>query len=156
MKKFFTVATMFALVVGFAACGGGDDEPTTPTPPSTEQPGDNPTDDPTDDPTDQPGADEVKFVNRVTSASTGLTLAATHSFLEVSDEVAPVEVEFAVFNAEGQNITDAATVYVIEGNISSRSVHFRRSQRSQRCRHIHPCEAPPPCRTRKAPHAICG
>ena len=99
MKKFFTVATMFALVVGFAACGGGDDEPTTPTPPSTEQP---------------------KFVNRVTSPSTGLTLAATHSFLEVSDEVAPVEVEFAVFNAEGQNITDAATVYVVEGNSSVR------------------------------------
>ena len=119
MKKFFTVATMFALVVGFAACGGGDDEPT-PTPPSTEQPGDNPTDDPTDDPTDQPSADAVKFVNRVTSASTGLTLAATHSFLEVSDEVAPVEVEFAVFNAEGQNITDAATVYVVEGNSSVR------------------------------------
>ena len=31
MKKFFAVATMFALVVGFAACSGGDDEPTPPT-----------------------------------------------------------------------------------------------------------------------------
>lgn len=101
MKKFFTVATMFALVVGFAACGGGDDEPTTP-------------------PAEQPGANEVKFVNRVTSASTGLTLAATHSFLEVSEEVAPAEVVFAVFNAAGEDITDAATVYVVEDNTSVR------------------------------------
>ncbi len=106
MKKFFTVATMFALAVGFAACGGGDDETTPPPPPSTEQ----------------PGNEEDKFVNRVTSASTGLTLAATHNFVEVSPEAAPVEVEFAVFNAQGQDITNAASVYVIEGSTSVRIV----------------------------------
>lgn len=123
MKKFFTVATMFVLAVGFAACGGGDDDGGT-TPPTTEQPGDNPNDNPNDNPGDVPGdGTEVqpteKFVNYATSKS-GLTLAATHFFLEVSKEAEPVVIKFAVYDQAGQDVTADASIYVMEGSNSVR------------------------------------
>ena len=123
MKKFFTVATMFVLAVGFAACGGGDDDGGT-TPPTTEQPGDNPNDNPNDNPGDVPGdGTEVqpteKFVNYATSKS-GLTLAATHFFLEVSEEAEPVVIKFAVYDQAGQDVTADASIYVMEGSNSVR------------------------------------
>ena len=123
MKKFFTVATMFVLAVGFAACGGGDDDGGT-TPPPTEQPGDNPNDNPNDNPGDVPGdGTEVqpteKFVNYATSKS-GLTLAATHFFLEVSEEAEPVVIKFAVYDQAGQDVTADASIYVMEGSNSVR------------------------------------
>lgn len=104
MKKFFTVATMFVLAVGFAACGGGDDEPATP---GTERPG------------QQPGTNANKFVNRAT-AKNGLTIAATHHFVEVSDDAAPATVEFAVFNKNGQDITKDASIYIVDDNNSTK------------------------------------
>lgn len=123
MKKFFTVATMFVLAVGFAACGGGDDDGGT-TPPTTEQPGDNPNDNPNDNPGNVPGdGTEVqpteKFVNYATSKS-GLTLAATHFFLEVSEEAEPVVIKFAVYDQAGQDVTADASIYVMEGSNSVR------------------------------------
>ena len=84
MKKFFTVATMFALVAGFAACSSSDDGGSTP-----------------------PAAPAEVFVNRATSNS-GLTLAATHHFLEVSAEAGPTEIKFAVYN-NGQDVTSEAS-----------------------------------------------
>ena len=97
MKKFFTVATMFALVAGFTACSSSDDGGSTP-----------------------PAAPAEEFVNRATSNS-GLTLAATHHFLEVSAEAEPTEIKFAVYN-NGQDVTSDASVYVLEGNNSKKLV----------------------------------
>lgn len=94
---------MFALAVGFAACGGSDGDGGVETPPAP------------------PAATVDKFVNRVTSEK-GLTLAATHNFLEVSEEAAPVVIEFAVYDKNGQDVTSEASVYVIEGLSSKKLV----------------------------------
>lgn len=88
---------MFALVAGFAACSSSDDGGSTP-----------------------PAAPAEEFVNRATSNS-GLTLAATHHFLEVSAEAEPTEIKFAVYN-NGQDVTSDASVYVLEGNNSKKLV----------------------------------
>lgn len=88
---------MFALVAGFAACSSSDDGGSTP-----------------------PAAPKEEFVNRATSNS-GLTLAATHHFLEVSAEAEPTEIKFAVYN-NGQDVTSDASVYVLEGNNSKKLV----------------------------------
>ena len=116
MKKFFTLAVMFALAVGFTACGGSDDNgDTLPPPPNqdTELPGGNPDDAPEATP-------ETRFVNSVTSKKSGLTLAATHNFLEVSEEAAPVVIKFAVFDQDGKDVTADASIYVMEGSNSVR------------------------------------
>lgn len=97
MKKFLTIATMFALAVGFVACSGSDDGGSTP-----------------------PANPKDEFVNRATSKS-GLALAATHHFLEVSENAEPVVIKFAVFN-NGQDVTSNASVYVLEGNSSKKLV----------------------------------
>lgn len=99
MKKFLTVAVMFALAVGFTSCGG-DDGGSTP-----------------------PPAPTGKYVNYAKSES-GLTLAATHHFLEVSEEAEPVTIEFAVYN-NGQDVTSNASVYVVEGNSSKKLVNAK-------------------------------
>ncbi|MBO7294478.1 MAG: hypothetical protein J6U65_03585, partial [Bacteroidaceae bacterium] len=109
MKKFLTWATMFALVVGFSACGGGDDETTPPGSGDGGQ-GSNPT-------PEVPVA--PKYVNQATSKN-GLTIAATHNFVEVSAEAAPATIEFAVFNKDGQDVTANASVYIIEGSSSTK------------------------------------
>jgi len=107
MKKFFSWATMFALVVGFSACGGGDDETT---PPGTGEGGQTPN--------PNPGTEVVdKFVNKAKSKN-GLTIAATHNFVEVSSDAKPTTIEFAVFNKDGQDVTSNASVYVMEGSNS--------------------------------------
>ena len=107
MKKFFSWATMFALVVGFSACGGGDDETT---PPGTGEGGQTPN--------PNPGTEVVdKFVNKAKSKN-GLTIAATHNFVEVSNDAKPTTIEFAVFNKDGQDVTSNASVYVMEGSNS--------------------------------------
>ncbi len=109
MKKFLTWATMFALVVGFSACGGGDDETT---PPGTGEGGQTPN--------PNPGTEVVdKFVNKAKSKN-GLTIAATHNFVEVSNDVAPTTIEFAVYNNDGQDVTANASVYVVEGSSSTK------------------------------------
>lgn len=101
---------MFALVVGFSACGGGDDETT---PPGTGEGGQTPN--------PNPGTEVVdKFVNKAKSKN-GLTIAATHNFVEVSNDAKPTTIEFAVFNKDGQDVTSNASVYVMEG---SNSVKF--------------------------------
>lgn len=98
---------MFALVVGFSACGGGDDETT---PPGTGEGGQTPN--------PNPGTEVVdKFVNKAKSKN-GLTIAATHNFVEVSNDANPTTIEFAVFNKEGQDVTSNASVYVMEGSNS--------------------------------------
>ena len=88
---------MFALVAGFTACSSSDDGGTTP-----------------------PAAPAEEFVNRATSNS-GLTLAATHHFLEVSEDAEPSVIKFAVYN-NGQDVTSDASVYVIEGGNSKKLV----------------------------------
>ena len=98
---------MFALVVGFSACGGGDDETT---PPGTGEGGQTPN--------PNPGTEVVdKFVNKAKSKN-GLTIAATHNFVEVSNDAKPTTIEFAVFNKDGQDVTSNASVYVMEGSNS--------------------------------------
>lgn len=98
---------MFALVVGFSACGGGDDETT---PPGTGEGGQTPN--------PNPGTEVVdKFVNKAKSKN-GLTIAATHNFVEVSSDAKPTTIEFAVFNKDGQDVTSNASVYVMEGSNS--------------------------------------
>ena len=109
MKKFLTWASMFAFVVGFSACGGGDDDTT---PPGGNGGGQTPN--------PNPGPEVVdKFVNRATSKN-GLTIAATHNFVEVSEDAEPTTIEFAVYNKDGQNVTANASVYVIEGLSSTK------------------------------------
>ena len=109
MKKFLTWATMFALVVGFSACGGGDDETT---PPGTGEGGQTPN--------PNPGTEVVdKFVNKAKSKN-GLTIAATQHFVEVSEDAKPTTIEFAVFDKNGQDVTSNASVYVMEGSNSKK------------------------------------
>ena len=107
MKRFLAFATCFAVICGFAACSsGGDDEnggnpgggnsggePSGPVAPSA--PGD--------------------YANRVVSED-GLTLVATSQFVEVGDTNA---VNFAVF-MDGVNVTNAASIYVINNGQSSK------------------------------------
>ena len=109
MKKFLTWATMFALVVGFSACGGGDDE--TPPPGSGDGgQGSNPT-------PEVPV--KTEFVNRATSKN-GLTIAATAHFVEVSKENPLARIGLAVYDKQGRDVTTDASVYVIEGNSSTK------------------------------------
>ena len=107
---------MFALAVGFTACGGSDDDGGV-TSPGTEQPGENPGENPGNNPDVEP---TDKFVNRAYSKKTGLTLAATHQFLEVSEEAEPVVIKFAVFDNNNNDVTEDATIYVIEDDNSVR------------------------------------
>lgn len=100
---------MFALVVGFSACGGGDDETTPPGSGDGGQ-GSNPT-------PDVPV--KTEFVNRATSKN-GLTIAATAHFVEVSKENPLARIGLAVYDKQGRNVTTDASVYVIEGSSSTK------------------------------------
>jgi hypothetical protein len=109
MKKFLTWATIFALVVGFSACGGGDDE--TPPPGSGDGgQGSNPT-------PEVPV--KTEFINRATSKN-GLTIAATAHFVEVSKENPLARIGLAVYDKQGRDVTTDASVYVIEGSSSTK------------------------------------
>jgi hypothetical protein len=118
MKKFLTWATMFALVVGFSACGGGDDETT---PPGTGEGGQTPN--------PNPGTEVVdKFVNKAKSKN-GLTIAATHNFVEVSNDAKPTTIEFAVFNKDGTPVFNGTTDGIVRDmKISDTAVYFLKSK----------------------------
>lgn len=91
MNKFFAMLTMFAVVAGFAACGGDDEEETgaggTPSAPAT-------------------GLNA--YPNRVVSAN-GIVLAASKQFVEVGSTE---EIQLAVYK-DGVDVTASATIYQI-------------------------------------------
>lgn len=108
MNKFFATLTMFAVVAGFSACGGGDDEtgvqlPETPNNPELPN---------TPEVPETPEDELSKYPNRATSAE-GLTLAATHLFIQAGDTTS---VKFVVYK-DGENVTENASIYQIVNGV---------------------------------------
>ena len=110
MTKFFATLTMFAVMTGFAACGGGDDEGTETPPPAPALPNEPET-------PETPETGLENYPNRAVSAN-GLTLAATHLFMEVGDTTT---VKFAVFK-DGENVTEKASIYQIVNGVDKKLV----------------------------------